>query len=627
MFYFNTTRSQLSAGCLAALFIALIAMPAQATEYNTPPDPACVYKDTDLTIFGGEPYKAPPVIESVNGKLETKLNVVFTNPKKTQIAGCGVTLRSYNGKLVGPTLRVKPGDTIYISLDNKLGAATPDASVLDVCKNPHNVYGGSPLPENFNCTNLHTHGLHVSPIGQADNVLVMVPPIPNPNSDLEAEYSISANPRQIVIKIPENHPSGTFWYHPHVHGATGVQVASGMEGAIIVEDVPAKTPESIKKANINEKIFMLQTIPYDDEGKINDFLALGDDRAYVRNRYLMVNGQIAPTIKMHPGEVQRWRFVDSSFNRSVQLALEQHNLHEIAVDGNYLSQVDTWVNNWENKDYCCTGKLNQERTFKLKRQMVELMPGSRSDVLVQASLKPGRYKLEANTYLTGRLDPSTASFSRETVAFVEVDGNQVADTGIPSNAEMAKLYAGSFTDIKNNNVKYNQIAAFNTDQPKGGNDGGIACDPDKNATPCFPIGFQVNNQVFDPSKIRDLELSPKSTPSNGDGPQTGTDSWTVSSADPTRNHVFHIHTNAFQTTRSDPLGHTETLWRDTLLVKYGQPQTVLTRYEDFDGVTVMHCHLLSHEDMGMMQVIEFKKSGSPTGAMGAMSMKSKEHMH
>lgn len=46
--------------------------------------------------------------------------------------------------------------------------------------------------------------------------------------------------------------------------------------------------------------------------------------------------------------------------------------HEIAVDSNYLSQVDTWVNNWEQKDYCCTGKWNQEETFKLKRQAVEL---------------------------------------------------------------------------------------------------------------------------------------------------------------------------------------------------------------------------------------------------------------
>jgi len=598
---------------LLALAAGLYSMPTLAETYDVPPDPACVYRETDLKTYGGQAYVAPQEFKSSNGQLNVDLNVAFTDPAKTKIAGCGVTLRSYNGKLVGPTLRVKPGDTLNITLNNQLdptGKADPE----QVCNNPHDMFGGSPLPDKFNCTNLHTHGMHVSPSGNADNILVVVPPVPYTNPDPEKNSSLSSNPRQIKIEIPKNHTPGTFWYHPHVHGSTGVQVGSGMEGTIIVEDDPAKTPQSILKANANEKIFMLQTIPYDDTGKVNDFLALGDDRAFVRNRYLLVNGQIAPTIKMHPGETQRWRFIDSSFNRTAQLTLEKHDLHEIAVDGNYLSQVDTWVNNWEQKDYCCTGKWDQEKTFKLKRQAVELIPGSRSDVLVQASKTPGRYALTADTYITGRLDPSIASYTNYIVAWVDVANEKpVADTGLPTNAEMVKLYP--YSDIKDSNVKYNQIATFNRDQPKGGNDGGIACNPDRDKTPCYPIGFQVNGHVFDASQPRMLELRPSAeelakNKEDENGPQTGTDSWIISSIDPTRNHVFHIHTNDFQTTRTDPLGNTETLWRDSLLVKYGQPQNILTRYEDFDGKTVLHCHLLSHEDMGMMQVIQFKKRDS-----------------
>ncbi|MCX7095950.1 MAG: multicopper oxidase family protein [Methylobacter sp.] len=608
MFYFTTRTT------LLTLIAGLSSMPTLAAD-NVPPDPACIYQETDLKTYGGQAYVAPKEIRSVDGKLNAELNVVFTNSKEakkteeTKIAGCKVSLRSYNGELVGPTLRVKPGDTLNITLTNQLGQEGK-AKPEDLCNNPHDAFGGSPLPDNFNCTNLHTHGMHVSPSGAADNVLVKVPPVPYTNPDKKVSNGISSNPRQITINIPKNHSPGTYWYHPHVHGSTGVQVGSGMEGAIIVEDDPAKTPDSIIKANANEKIFMLQTIPYDDTGKVNDFLALGDDRAFVRNRYLLVNGQIAPTIKMHPGEVQRWRFIDSSFNRTAQLSLEKHDLHEIAVDGNYLSQRDTWVNNWEQKDYCCTGKWDQEQTFKLKRQTVELIPGSRSDILVQASKTPGRYKLSADTYITGRLDPSTASFTDYVVAWIEVDGDPVADTGLPSNEEMAKLYP--YTDVKNSNVKYNQLATFNRDQPLGGNDGGIACNPVKDKTPCYPIGFQVNGHVFDATQPRLLELRPNAeelakAPEDDNGPQTGTDSWLIPSADATRNHVFHIHTNDFQTTRTDPLGNTETLWRDSLLVKYGQPQTILTRYEDFDGTTVLHCHLLSHEDMGMMQVIKFEK--------------------
>ncbi|TRX01166.1 multicopper oxidase family protein [Candidatus Methylobacter oryzae] len=605
MFNFTTRTT------LLALAAGLSSMPALAETYDVPPDPACVYRETDLKTYGGQLFKAPEEVRSVNGQLNVNLNVTFTDPAKTKIAGCGVTLRSYNGNLIGPTLRVKPGDTLNITLNNQLdptGKAKPE----EVCNNPHDTFGGSPLPDKFNCTNLHTHGMHVSPSGNADNILVVVPPVPYKNSK---SSSLSPNPRQIKIEIPKNHSPGTYWYHPHVHGSTGVQVGSGMEGAIIVEDDLEKTPKAINIASdiMHEKIFMLQTIPYDDTGKVNDFLALGDDRAFVRNRYLLVNGQIAPTIKMHPGEVQRWRFIDSSFNRTMQLTLEKHNLNEIAVDGNYLSQVDTWVNNWEQKDYCCTGKWDQEKTFKLKRQAVEVIPGSRSDVLVQASKTPGRYKLMADTYITGRLDPTIASYTNYVVAYVDVEGDPVADTGLPTNEEMATLYP--YKDIKNSNVKYNQIATFNRDQPLGGNDGGIACNPERDKTPCYPIGFQVNGHVFDANQPRYLELRPSAeelarNKEDENGPQTGTDSWIISSVDPSRNHVFHIHTNDFQTTRTDPQGKTETLWRDSLLVKYGQPQTILTRYEDFEGTTVLHCHLLSHEDMGMMQVIKFEKRGA-----------------
>jgi len=90
--------------------------------------------------------------------------------------------------------------------------------------------------------------------------------------------------------------------------------------------------------------------------------------------------------------------------------------------------------------------LGSGKTFKLKRQAVELIPGSRSDVLVRASKTPGRYKLAADTYISGRLDPSTASFTDYVVAWVEVEGEPVADTGLPTNEEMAKLYP--YTDIK-----------------------------------------------------------------------------------------------------------------------------------------------------------------------------------
>ncbi|REJ44547.1 MAG: hypothetical protein DWQ54_03260 [Microcystis flos-aquae TF09] len=69
-------------------------------------------------------------------------------------------------------------------------------------------------------------------------------------------------------------------------------------------------------------------------------------------------------------------------------------------------------------------------------------------------------------------------------------------------------------------------------------------------------------------------------------------------------HPFHIHVNPFQVDRKDPYGKTERIWRDTLLITKGQPQTVRTRYTVFTGKFVLHCHILDHEDQGMMEAVQ-----------------------
>ncbi|HEY5155216.1 MAG TPA: multicopper oxidase domain-containing protein, partial [Acidimicrobiales bacterium] len=107
---------------------------------------------------------------------------------------------TYNGSTPGPTMRVRPGDVLTVTLDNRLDAPT----------------------------NLHTHGLHVSPGGDSDNIFVMVEP---------------GRQHTYRYEIPADHPSGTFWYHPHHHGLVAPQVFGGLAGAIIVEDAIDRLPE------------------------------------------------------------------------------------------------------------------------------------------------------------------------------------------------------------------------------------------------------------------------------------------------------------------------------------------------------------------------------------------------
>ena len=145
----------------------------------------------------------------MNGFLTATLTIGYTNPATTKIGQCGVTLRSYNGGLVGPTLIVKPGDTIKLIVRNNL----PRDPMCKSSNGHSQEMGMMGPPAIYNVTNLHTHGLHVSPGdnpngSHQDNIFVTI----CPGGDA-APYE---------IHIPPNHPSGTFWYHAHVHGSTAI---------------------------------------------------------------------------------------------------------------------------------------------------------------------------------------------------------------------------------------------------------------------------------------------------------------------------------------------------------------------------------------------------------------------
>jgi len=514
-------------------------------------DPACAYKEIDIKKYGGEEFRNPPEIWAKDGSLETQLNVQYTDPKKASIGGCPVTLRTYNGELVGPTLRIRPGDVMNIALHNQLPKETPDEVFAQFQQEATNAHL-STIPASFNTTNLHTHGLHVSPVGNSDNVLLAIPPQSNFNYE---------------IKVPRSHPPGSFWYHAHTHGSTAIQVGSGMAGALIIDDDPAKVPHALAEANKNEKILVFQTTLYNTKGRLDDITVLfpspskpsdcsqpgNQDTWLCSKRRVTINGQIVPKIRMRPGEVQRWRLIDTAYRESLNIALEGHALHEIALDGLYLGRIDTWP----------AGKA------------IELAPGYRSDVLIKASNKKGTYrlldqKLSSAKSLRGVEEPENL------LAEIIVEGEPV-EMKLPASAEMASLAPFPVTLLKNQaiGVQRVQFEIYNDANP----------DPNK----AIPY-FAVNSAEFDPHHARQVILG-------------ATDVWQVNAVGAP--HVFHIHVNPFQFQRPDPQGNLQWVWKDTLLIQANQkPVNLYTQYTDYIGSFVMHCHILDHEDLGMMQVIE-----------------------
>ena len=551
---------------LSILLFFLPVNSAYSATLDTPANPGCEYQAIDLNnpSYAGHPFANPQLIKAENGELTTTLTVTYSD---RDLAGCQVHLRSYNGQLVGPTLRVKPGDTIDLKLINDLPPEpnlpedplsleqSPDGCTYELANHTSNQ------PHNFNVTNFHTHGLHVDPGFCSDNVLRVMNPRRTAADDAP-EYTVR-------IQVPHDHPAGTFWYHAHLHGATALQVSSGMAGALIVEGGLDNLPEI---AAAEDKVFVLQQIAYDRQGKIENYDEFKPDKWEASQRRITINGQIVPVIEMRPGEVQRWRLIHAGVRERINVELRHSRthkplkLHEIAVDGIALGKLDSW-------------------------DAVELEPGYRSDVLVKAEdLLPGQtwqqYDLidAPSTPKESLLNKGEAG---SILARVIVRGETV-DMPLPSDRQIAMVKAQDAPpDILDDELKTidpTQLVAF-------------SIKPDSSGA----YKFAINDRSFSPKDERKLELN------KAEIWQISTDSSQIGKKRLLDKHPFHIHVNSFQHDRQDPNKQTERIWRDTLMVAADEPQTIRTRYTEFPGKFVLHCHILDHEDQGMMQAVEIVK--------------------
>jgi FtsP/CotA-like multicopper oxidase with cupredoxin domain len=567
----------------------------------------CEFKPIDLSAYGMAPLQNPSEVTSVNGIVHVTLTMTYTDPNSTTIGPCPVNLRSYGGKLIGPTLRVKQGETIAINLQNQLplNPPTPDHQDMNT-------------PHDFNTTNLHTHGLHVSPTGNSDNVLLEIEPQTN---------------FYVEIKVPPDHPVGTYWYHPHNHGSTAIQVSSSMEGALIIEpsdenrrkdtgaqklyleDVP-----QIKEAT--EQVLLFQQIPYNVAGQIETYNT--DPFGYVEfgpcswewadsskcpactqptYREHTINGQLYPTIRMAPGEVQRWRLIHGGVRESLSLELHgpnpltdttsitdvlklpTHNLNEIAADGIALGRIDTWT-----QVMTKTGTPSETAGQQVGLQ---LAPGYRSDVLVQLDT-PGIYYLvdglssaQSLTCNFGIARPELPSL----LARVEVTGT-AKKMDLPTSADLAATVP--FTTL----LTLDATQGITGDQnplpaPSVTVDNVQKASLSVTAHSAANASFLAAEHPFSFDRVRTLQLDT-------------IDEWVLETPSDSLYyaHPFHIHVNSFQTARFGPTGYPELVWKDTLLVPIGFPQYVYTRYADYIGQFVYHCHILDHEDQGMMEVLE-----------------------
>ncbi|MCW5893261.1 MAG: multicopper oxidase family protein [bacterium] len=309
---------------------------------------ALVLGTTGLATAAPRPILTnPPQLASVNGVLEATLQVgmqTFTVANKL------VTAPVYNGSYIPPTLRVRPGDTIALHFVNAIDQPT----------------------------NLHYHGMNVSPLAPGDDVFLHIAPLQT------YDYRID---------IPATHPSGAFYYHPHQYGLTESQIMGGMSGLLIVDGLLAPFPQL---AGITDREIVLKDIQIKD-GRLPDDI----DPSAPTNR--TVNGMLKPRIEIAPGETQLWRIANIGTDIYYKLRLDGHQFHVAARDGNRQNQITS-------------------------TKELLMPPASRFEVLIQAK-KKGRYDFRALKFNTG---PVGDRYPGTVLATMVVKGRKQTQIALPT---------------------------------------------------------------------------------------------------------------------------------------------------------------------------------------------------
>nr|WP_225715332.1 multicopper oxidase family protein [Bradyrhizobium semiaridum] len=549
-----------------------------------------------------------------------------------------VKLRSYRDvseteppkiPFVAPTIEIFPGETVRITLNNDKLPADPK------CPPGNNDVND---PNCFNRTNLHAHGLWVSPTGNSDNVLLSI----NQGVSFQYEYN-----------IPPDHPAGTYWYHPHRHGSTALQVSSGMAGVLIVRgtrlpgaDVPGDVDTLLRYVDgrsFRERPVLLQQIQYacrdaagkikqdgaglylcdpaTDVGGIEGYDQFGPTTWRNSGRYTSINGEVVPTFEgAKAGEIERWRVVHAGVRDTVNLQFRKMK------DGAepYASVATQQQEDWVTRNCPGPALLPQfalaadglTRAQLVERTSSTLQPGYREDMLIVFP-ESGNYcvldgaapaasvvnsQAKSRQYL-GRVAVAPGSAVSDIRAHIQAQLLAAADRFMPPSVKQR------VKDDLSNGLRLRAFVAHPDIA-----DGEIK-PPQREAR--FEIGaggFMINGNPYKPDRIDQLL------------PLGGVEEWKLSTTN-AFGHPFHIHVNPFQISKIiNPAGQdvSETgdanepqyanlkgVWKDTLFVRQGYTAFVRTRYQRYIGDFVLHCHILDHEDQGMMQNVRI---GLPDGA-------------
>jgi FtsP/CotA-like multicopper oxidase with cupredoxin domain len=531
---------------LIVIILALIPASVSAALCPRPLDGAIVVQPAELRSSGGA------------------LRTDFSFRSETDPLGLTRYCYVSGGAAESPTLRVHPGDEVILNLTNNLTPASraehhemPGSLKESACGSGH----ATELS-----TNLHFHGLDIPPSCHQDDVIhTAVQP-----GDPAFQYR---------FKIPIDEPPGLYWYHPHPHGYSEQQVLGGASGALIVEGIAEQKPEV---AGLPERILVFRDQPSTTFGaglKAPAASADKDDRTgrdvslnFVPVTYPLYRPAV---IRVKPDRREFWRVLNASADTYFDLRINSVEngqrvpleLQMIAVDGYPLS-VATPVE---------TGIL--------------IPPGGRAEFIVTTPHAGALAQLVSLNYDTGR---DGSANPERVIATIVASANAPE---IPAVESMPGHTATPRTTTRPTRARKLYFSENRVDL----------------STPGRPAEYYITVEGHKPAVFDMNSPKPDVTVRQGT-----VEDWVIQNR-ARESHVFHIHQLHFQLIARDGVVVDDPALRDTIDIPAwsGAPARYPSvrlrmdfRSPAIIGTFLFHCHILEHEDGGMMGTIRVVKPGT-----------------
>jgi FtsP/CotA-like multicopper oxidase with cupredoxin domain len=357
--------------------------------------------------------------------------------------------------------------------------------------------------------------------------------------------------------IPADHPGGLYWYHPHMHGLTNTQLYRGLAGLFVIGGGAAALPALADKTHVLMGI------------RNTAIAGTGPDRELVERpsaeEIQTVNGATDTMLEIAPGETQLWQIGNLSNEAYVRLQVDGHPFTVVAEDGHLL---------W--------------RTYETDQ--ILMPPGKRFEVAVTGG-PPGAYAFRQLGYVEGAF----GDWRPQVLGTLTSAGDEQVPAVIP--AEPAPR-----DDLADEPIAQRRTITMS----------------ERDATLDGQGRFFMNDVLFQDITPADVIQATLGT----------TEEWVIRN-DPSipddgspEDHPFHLHVNHMVLTGTgtwDPTTGAATSYEaidapgkvDTVNVRPGEYVVVRVKFEDFTGSTVYHCHILEHEDKGMMGVIAINPAPEP----------------